>query len=331
MLPKHWLFSFLSIGNFQSFLYLKKRLLLFSFCSLLSAFTFAQKEFAPAGATWHYEFLEYSWTRIDLIGYEEVKYDRDTLIDGKDCKILTRKRVGERNHQIVEYYTPEKIIWQDSFTVYSWCQGTFYKIYDFGLEVGDTVTFSDVLPEDFQATVSENTYQIDSVYYDTINGESIKNLRMVILEGFSTSGTEIINEKFGGLPTYVFYMEGDWWFDIYRASGFRCYQDDNFPLYQTNDTIPCEYYENVTGILDIADTGFQIYPNPLNDFLQISNEGTSTYDLAIFNLSGQLIYQAANETSGSKKVDCSRWAPGTYFVEIKTGQRRSYAKLLKVD
>ncbi len=74
------------------------------------------------------------------------------------------------------------------------------------------------------------------------------------------------------------------------------------------------YSDSNVGTQDFAATGFQAYPNPVNNVLNLqANEAIS--NVAIFNVLGQEVYRA-DINAMTSQVDMSQMASGAYFVKV---------------
>jgi Leucine-rich repeat (LRR) protein len=78
---------------------------------------------------------------------------------------------------------------------------------------------------------------------------------------------------------------------------------------------------------NLIDTNFTLYPNPVNDILNLSTkQQTKIYSLTIYNLLGQ---QVQTTTSPNKSIDVSILKTGSYFVKVITGKGVSSSKFVK--
>ena len=89
----------------------------------------------------------------------------------------------------------------------------------------------------------------------------------------------------------------------------------------TNDISPVaqEYTDyfasSILGIESISAVDFQIYPNPVNDILNINlGDGFKNTQTRVLNINGQELMLLENSTS---KLDVSSVLAGIYFLEIK--------------
>jgi hypothetical protein len=74
---------------------------------------------------------------------------------------------------------------------------------------------------------------------------------------------------------------------------------------------------------------FHLFPNPVQDYLQIKQTFTKPYDLIIYNSLGQQLYEEKNITSNSKIVNTLPLSKGLLLVIIKSGNQVINYKLLK--
>jgi PKD repeat protein len=81
------------------------------------------------------------------------------------------------------------------------------------------------------------------------------------------------------------------------------------------------------GIDSATDTALSIYPNPTSGFVQVKYSGVITA-VAIYDLSGQLVYSATNATN-VLSVNCTEFARGVYTIQLTTENGLLYSKLVK--
>lgn len=77
-----------------------------------------------------------------------------------------------------------------------------------------------------------------------------------------------------------------------------------------------------------------VYPNPVKDSLEVtfSLPKTSGYQLEIYTVLGEQIYQAVIKTTSNKvvhKIDMSNWSRGAYFLKVKSGNFIAAKKIVK--
>ena len=83
---------------------------------------------------------------------------------------------------------------------------------------------------------------------------------------------------------------------------------------------------HVTGHNDFFKNNFSIYPNPVNNVLNISVKNEMTINsLTITDLNGRVVSSSSSSTS----IDVSNLSSGVYFVSIETNEGKGTSKFVK--
>jgi hypothetical protein len=78
-----------------------------------------------------------------------------------------------------------------------------------------------------------------------------------------------------------------------------------------------------------AGEGFNLYPNPSEDFVHIEVSGNiKTFNLYITNMHGKKVYQLENLTSPYATINTQSLTPGVYFISIISGNTKATRKLV---
>ncbi len=85
--------------------------------------------------------------------------------------------------------------------------------------------------------------------------------------------------------------------------------------------------ESILDVSDVTATAFGIYPNPVQDQLQIVTPETN-YGIQIYTLQGQLV-KTETDLSGSTTIDTSALSQGIYLAVIASEATRQSFKLVK--
>jgi len=85
--------------------------------------------------------------------------------------------------------------------------------------------------------------------------------------------------------------------------------------------------EGTLSVNEALATAFSVYPNPVQENLNITTPLTN-YNLEIFNLQGQRLY-FSQENSGSKTVDYSSFANGIYVMKFTSEGASHTVKIIK--
>lgn len=97
-------------------------------------------------------------------------------------------------------------------------------------------------------------------------------------------------------------------------------------LTSDSTTVINAVYTAVTGVNDLPDNGFSIYPNPANDVLHISSTGNEKFTLNIFNAVGEKIYNTT--ASANCELSTVNFPKGIYVVQLKTEQGTMMKKIV---
>ena len=80
----------------------------------------------------------------------------------------------------------------------------------------------------------------------------------------------------------------------------------------------------------LADWNIEVFPNPVSDWLTVrfSLEKGDRLSVNVFDVAGKaiLLNQILSEPDGSQ-IDCSRWQPGVYFLQVFDPVSRANATL----
>ncbi|MFI5221442.1 MAG: T9SS type A sorting domain-containing protein, partial [Bacteroidia bacterium] len=100
---------------------------------------------------------------------------------------------------------------------------------------------------------------------------------------------------------------------------------DNFTV--EGDTTTVTPYIGVNEIEKTV-SSFTLFPNPANNQLTIRTENSTTKNIFIMNITGQVVTQkSSNDTE--IKIDLSNLPAGLYFVRVAQGDSQSMKKLMK--
>lgn len=297
---------------------------------LFSGVSFAQQDWAPIGAKW--------WFKSDCLldpdcGYYTLESKRDTLINNVWAKVIEKKIFGGEGgtniglSKFIMYANDNKVYNYDEIN------GEFYVLYDFNLQAGDTLTIqSPHKYRGFQNPYGENDivfFQVvvDSTIIKSVGGYPLKHLYTSPTDTSAYFFNGAIKERLGnsfsifGEPTLG--MPGGY------PSYLRCYKDDLIDLTNSN----CDYI-STTGIAEAVENTISVYPNVVNDFLQINwgKEGLAyKFTINLYDSRGEIVYTKNIVSSESiLKIDTQHLFSGLYFLNViqSTGQIYNY-KIIK--
>lgn len=277
---------------------------------LLSTFLYSQQEWAPIGAKWYQNTAFVGFDDLyPLEDYTIIESTGDTLIDG-----LNFRKVGE-------YFTC-----QDGDKIYFLWTDTLRLLYDFGVEVGDTVTF-DLLS--CINTIVPMPYIVDDVTLVEINGQQLKKIHCSTFMYYPSLATwpeqyDYIEKIGGRMPIeneasgYCVPIAG------YERPWTRCYIDESID-YKTDKFLSfgdfdCDY-QQTTATEDVEIPIFKIFPNPIsNGQFYLKNQNLPpNAEVYIYNPLGQFI---SKEKWIKKKQIFSLPNTGLFYVMILSEGKR---------
>jgi hypothetical protein len=301
---------------------MKPKILLTLIFAVLVQFCFGQNEWAPVGAKWYYDYPG----DIGWLNYTTIESVGDTIIQGKNCRILQM----ERNFDSLRTYT-----YYDSNKVWVYEKGIFYKLYDFDAIPGDTWEVIDIFHRCQNDSIS--TVRVDSIGSVTINDKVLKYIVVSFLPtggfnwGFECYGDvgepNKIIEKIG--PLGYMFPQNFCIIDYYYGCSLRCYSDSIFGSYQTGIVDSCTY--TTTSVKEYnLDSNLYIFPNPLKDILYIEFPNKSIDCLIeIYNIYGQLIKTNIIEDN-IKKINFSKYPKGIYILKLISINKQFVTKIIKL-
>jgi hypothetical protein len=283
------------------------------FLSFFASIVYSQVPFAPAGAVWYYSYdNEFS------SGYIRIVNLGDTLIDGKNCRILQKTQYGfsfPGNYDTL--VMSNEYIYNDSDKVFYFRKGGFFTLYDFGATVG---TSWKVVGNAITNNVDSGQVYVDSTGFEVINGDSLRVIYATHIAGSCIGwwNAKII-ERIGCVNEYFFPDYVSCVVDANEGGALRCYSDNTFSLYNTGLKPSCDYILSIDG-LDNKLFGLSVFPNPTSNFLKLQTKDNSPLPqgtLQIFNIQGALQMELAiPKHQNQLQLNLSHLPAGLYLGRI---------------
>lgn len=277
------------------------------------------QDFAPLGATWHYDYNNFA-----TVGYVEINSISDTIVNGVECRKL-EKTMEIYNYISEDYFTYNlgfEIISSDADNVYMYQNGVFYTLYDFSAEVNDTWE----IPMTYDSEECDTTGVIRVI----ATGDTIINaepLRYIIIEPTEESEWYLLGmiiEKIGAVEYYLF-PEQTCMIDFFEGGSFRCYQDDIFDI--EVGTKPCTFIITDVNSLEHSEN-LQTFPSPAHDIVHFqSPNNQNIYNIKIYNISGTMIYEHSPQQS-EFQWNCQNQHSGIYFYHIIMDGKTNRGKMI---
>ncbi len=230
---------------------------------------------------------------------------------------------------------------------YARSEGKEFLLYDFSLNMGDTVSVANFAEADKDGYIRYVKFErVDVIGIDITNKDfltlndndsivtlenGMKRRRILMandVENIWQCWTEGIGSSDGPFRHYN-------QFEHESASIKRllCYNEDNEYLYYQdefdidgeNDCFLSKYY--TVDVRENKTDNLSIYPNPTNGIVNIENLSNTGYHVSIYNTKGQkLISESA---TGKTCIDMSNMQHGLYILNINDGENNSNYKLIK--
>lgn len=292
-----------------------------------------QKEWAPIGAEWYYTF---GGAFGPPISYVKLTSKGDTILGGKSCRLLTSEVFQDSLISYSEEIIPQDyIIYQDSNKIYRWEEETFHILYDFDLQVGDTIKIYIPDRELFGPEYDDQHvyFEIDSVDTETINGESFKRQKLKYLDmgivdfsvDFSDWAYEVIGSRSFFVPISFFNC------DNACATPMRCYSSSDGFSYNRFG-IPCDtvVYRSTSTMEENTESIARIFPNPVESDLYLETEDPIT-EIAIIDVMGNsLLRETFPIEVYHHNVKLLFLPPGIYYLIVSIGDVKLTRKILKL-
>ena len=245
--------------------------------------------FAPVGAKWFYNtdpFMSPSY-----IGYHLFEAEKDTILSGLNCT----KIVHSSHYSLgTDYnYLPEFVRYENK-RVYYYKYNQFRLLYDFNLELGDTLHFFNPEASAWDADTMTHL-AVDTIIQVEQNGVKYKTYYFKddpFAKWYLRNGVaELIGGTYWLFPSLTIGIDSE-------PGGLRCYQDSAVYInLSPGDSTACDYtWTNpiFSGTEELSlDIGFKIYPNPISSVSRFvfPNPKEQNHFLLIYNSLGQCIKQ----------------------------------------
>lgn len=281
---------------------------------------YSQTEFAPIGAEWYYNYREGAHT--PATGYFNLKSIKDTIIDSKYCKILSRTFVNSNG---ISFNGGQNIVYQDTKEnkIYRYLYGSFYLLYDFNKLKGDTI----VIKEPYSSSRYDSIVTVvDSVGIETFSDNlKLKTLYLHNIDQFKYVFSGKIIENIGNL--YFFFPVNSMDCDGGCPQPLRCYNDNQIDF--SSVLFPCDTVYTKIDIMSSAE--ISVYPNPFTNSFTIrnGNHGERFLSIDIVTQLGKSILHDVIFGNMDHLINLEGYSCGIYYLTIKTSKDNVTYKLIK--
>lgn len=274
-----------------------------------------EEAFAPTGAEWYYDERFAFSGDINFIKFTS---EKDTLINGENCQ-----KISKQGKLICNDRPDVEFLYTSNDTVYFFDPifNEFQVLYVFSARPGDSWI---IKIKDEGGEIDSLTITIDSISTRELNerdGKALhvsyyKNDEYRTMEYSSTIVEHIGDTKymFNWYPWSTVACDGNY------TLGLRCYRDSVTGLYSTGIADSCDYKYKWTGIDESEISSSSIlFPNPANDYINITIEEKSAYTAELYDLNGKLL-MVSESFKSNIKLDLTDIESGIYILIIKENQ-----------
>ena len=284
-----------------------------SYCTLifivLCNFSLTAQEWFEDGAKWHYTHFYFVQPIIDFNVIEVVG---DTILQGIECKILTRQKAS------CDIRPGTEIMYEDAEKIYFWNyeDQEFKLLYDFTKEVGETwqidMWFEDIIPEEEFVIV-----RVDSIKMIIYGDQELKTWYITYTNyEVDYLRNDVLVDKIGSINKF-FPFE----FQLCDAQydrGLRCFQNSEMGLIHFTDE-DCEEIIITSTEEEILEHSINVYPNPTNDIFSIENRSNliDVKSVTVFSTNGQVLERIDVQQSKNQNIALYDYSSGVYFLQIE--------------
>mgnify|MGYP002862432548 CR=1 FL=1 len=193
-------------------------------------------------------------------------------------------------------------------------------LYDFGVEVGDTLHLQFL---DIDAVVDYYTESIETI---VIDGATHKKIRFQTSYGIPDVWIEGIGSIMGPLDRGFFVIDAQ--------PGLTCYLKGGEVVYKTEETLSCESGLTcaiVTSSEEVPQANaIKIFPNPANAEVWLESKIQGPIQVEIFAADGRMISKATYPDGQMTRVNTAALVPGVYSLKIAEKNSPLPAQFYKV-
>ncbi len=311
--------------NFTLKIKIKYQFLLIVNFLIYSHAAIAQQEFAPIGAEWFFTHTNH----YTFSGYSHYSVEKDTLIQGKDCRKITIFCEG-RMHMPAPatnktYYIEPVFVYEENNVIYIYNNGNnFDTLANFNAVAGDQWFLNN------QSCDEPRLVTVQDTGSSIVNGKSLKWLLIDFQRSSNQTEPDTFYQTIGSV-NFSFnpydYCEDELMHGA-QSLQLRCYSDNNYS-HKRNQEV-CDYYITSVKTNHSAGAKISIFPNPAIDKINIEIESKLTKPgfVQVFSLDGRKVLEQAFFNQGFS-VNIPDLFPGIYLLQISHNDKLEVKKFIK--
>lgn len=291
--------------------------------------------FAPIGSKWRLRGMNMedshqqnmSTCLVSGCGgsYWEYAVNRREIVNQRLCSILEVHHGTEINNLLLINEIP---IYEEADQVYFYEDifDEFRLLYDFGLEVGDTLfNYSPYVSEDY------------SIMYAPFDFADEQHANVLLdIDTMMIGGELRIHQKFGFVDEEQvqygnfynviegignigpFFGDSQLHTDEIECEGqFLCYEDDGFSYSVYGDDCDCQFQQEITSVTDVTlDDNIDVFPNPTSDLLNIVSDLVPLQSLSLHDMTGKVVVDRSSMAGNRYSIQTSTMHAGLYILNV---------------
>ena len=190
--------------------------------------------------------------------------------------------------------------------------------------------------------IGASSYTIAGTYMDTlvnaVGCDSIVTTDLIVDQvdvNLSQSGFTLTADNANGTYQWIYCDSNNLPIPGATNQSYTALVSGNYAVVITenncSDTSACTLVDGV-GIIDITkDIAVKVFPNPAGADLSsvtIEVENLTDYQIVIRDIAGKVVFNKEHLNLKSNTIDISRFAAGSFFIEVKTDNNSSFSKLI---
>jgi hypothetical protein len=294
----------------------QKLIYILSFVTINSTL-FAQHVFPDYSDNAHWNVLECLWPECYTKSYN---YEYDTIFCGQNYSKIHFTELNENG-----YFRSENL--KTYFRKNPNCSDKEYLIYDYSLNIGDTVFVGyDLFWNAGKDTAEFVVDAIDTVNYFGVDRQRFKMLYDPMNEGMLYRPMYWINGI--GSEVHPFYPFNCLWDGCEQGYQLLCYDSLAVQLYQNSWANTCD--TTILGIPNL-ETDISIAPNPFSSEITVSVQNSSVYQINIYSSIGNKIMEYSYVGNNIIIMETDKLNSGSYILELLTNSGSYTKKIIKIE
>jgi hypothetical protein len=207
--------------------------------------------------------------------------------------------------------------------VYMDTTNSVHTLYDFNLQLGDSVLYSFGFGNYYLKIESIDSIMINSEYHKRFHFQEPSFPPFYLNEVWIQGIGSIHGPLFPANPK-VYETE------IPDSTYLTCFKTNNSILWNNPNYTKC-YINIMLNTEDLTISGIKIFPNPSSDrlFIEFPDGQKSSHDILIYDLQGRLIQCLLKNQFNPVEIDLSALDKGVYIMQIDGAENLKKFKLIK--